>query len=272
MLEHIPLEDRFTDILEKAQRGLKLDDDALAKNAGLTPDRVRSLKEKGGSEADLRRIATSLNLNPDALVAIALESWRPRPCSLTGVAGFNTPFDDMTVNSFLAWDPLTRQAIAFDTGADADGMIAHIRSEDLQVVAILLTHSHGDHIYDLDRLKSKTGAPAWIGENEPVDGAQGFSVGKLFEAGGLKIETRSTWGHSKGGVSYIIHGLQQPIAIVGDAIFAGSMGGGRVSYADALRTNREALMSLPDNAIVCPGHGPVTTIGEERIHNPFLAS
>jgi len=59
---------------------------------------------------------------------------------------------------------------------------------------------------------------------------------------------------------------------VGDALFAGSMGGGMASYADALKTNLEGIFSLPDETIVCPGHGPMTTVCEERAHNPFFAT
>jgi glyoxylase-like metal-dependent hydrolase (beta-lactamase superfamily II) len=72
-------------------------------------------------------------------------------------------------------------------------------------------------------------------------------------------------------VSYVITGLAKPLVIVGDAIFAGSMGGGMVSYAEALETGRAALMTLPDETVVCPGHGPLTTIGEEKHHNPFFS-
>ena len=68
----------------------------------------------------------------------------------------------------------------------------------------------------------------------------------------------------------MVNGLGQDIAIVGDAIFAGSMGGGMVSYEDALMTNREKIMTLPDETILCPGHGPITTVGEEKKYNPFF--
>jgi glyoxylase-like metal-dependent hydrolase (beta-lactamase superfamily II) len=57
--------------------------------------------------------------------------------------------------------------------------------------------------------------------------------------------------------------------VVGDAIFAGSMGGGLVSYADALANNRKSIFTLPDDTVICPGHGPLTTVGEEKQHNPF---
>jgi glyoxylase-like metal-dependent hydrolase (beta-lactamase superfamily II) len=71
-------------------------------------------------------------------------------------------------------------------------------------------------------------------------------------------------------MSYIIDGLSSPVAIVGDAIFAGSMGGGMVSFADALNTNREKLMTLSEETIICPGHGPMSTIAEEKLYNPFF--
>ena len=90
-----------------------------------------------------------------------------------------------------------------------------------------------------------------------------------FEWGGLRIAPKSTWGHSKGGISYVVTGLAKPLVVVGDALFASSMGGGMVSFADALSTNRKELFTLPDETIVCPGHGPLTTIGEEKAHNPF---
>ena len=68
----------------------------------------------------------------------------------------------------------------------------------------------------------------------------------------------------------MINGLERPVAIVGDAIFAGSMGGGMVSYDDALRTNKEKILSLSGDTILCPGHGPMTTISEEKTNNPFF--
>ena len=74
---------------------------------------------------------------------------------------------------------------------------------------------------------------------------------------------KHTHGHSIGGLTYVIDGLEKPVAVVGD-IFAGSMGGGMVSYEDALNTNREKIMTLLEDTILCPGHGPLTTIAEEK--------
>lgn len=268
----IPLEDNFNDIVGKAMRGRGLDDSSVAAQAGLTASQVQQLREGEWNANAARKVAPVLRLGADALVGIGEKSYRPVPVAIPGLAQFNTPYDDMTVNSYLAWDERTREAVAFDTGADCTEMLALLRDKNLSLSTILLTHTHGDHIFDLDRLKEKTGAPAFVGDREPIAGAQTFAVGKEFQVGSLKIGTRLTWGHSKGGITFVIQGLSRPVAIVGDAVFAGSMGGGGVSYADALGTNKAEILTLSDDTIICPGHGPMTTVGEEQRNNPFFAA
>jgi glyoxylase-like metal-dependent hydrolase (beta-lactamase superfamily II) len=268
----IPLEDTLGDIIGKAMRGLGLAASTVAERTGLSPDAVAQLRDGAFDESAARQIAPVLGLNAEALIATGRKSWSPALVALEGLAQFNTAFDDMTVNAYLVWDPASKEAAAFDTGGDAGDMLARIEKLGLKLTTILLTHTHGDHIFDLDRLKEKTGAPAFVGEREPLDGAQSFAAGRTFQIGALQVESRLTWGHSPGGITYVIRGLAKPVAIVGDAIFAGSMGGGGVSYADALRTNREEILTLPDETIVCAGHGPMTTVGEEKRHNPFLAT
>ena len=267
----IPLEDKFNDIVGKAMRGLQLSDTQVAQKTGADADAIQALRGGTWNEAVARKVAPALNLGADALAASGNESWAPKPIAIDGLAQFNTPYEDMTVNSYLVWDPKTAEAIAFDTGADCSGMLGLIAQKKLRVKYILLTHTHGDHIYDLDRLKEKTGAPAFVGDREPVDGAETFTHGRSWTLGSLKIESRLTWGHSKGGITFVVTGLAQPVAIVGDAVFAGSMGGGGISYADALGTNRKEIMTLVDSTIIAPGHGPLTTVGEEKVHNPFFS-
>src|SRR3954471_24528004 len=113
----------------------------------------------------------------------------------------------MTVKSYMVWDPATKEAVAFDTGTDVDGMLDLIKEKGLKLVAILLTHTHGDHIYDLDRLREKTGAPAYVGDREPIEGAEPFRAGREFVCGSLVIDSRLTWGHSPGGITYLVRGL-----------------------------------------------------------------
>ena len=268
----IPLEDNVADIVGKAMRGLQLTDPQVATRAGLTTAAVASLREGDFSESTARAIAPVLHLGADALVALGNEAWRPPPIVLAGLACFNTPYADMTVNSYIAFDRRSGAAVAFDSGANCNSMLDYLARELLTLKLILLTHTHSDHIADLARLKQKTGAPAFVSEREARVGAQPFAVGVEFHCGALRIATRLTWGHSRGGITYLIGGLDGPVAVVGDAVFAGSMGGGSVSYHDALRTNREQILSLPAATILCPGHGPLTTVGEEQIHNPFFST
>ncbi len=268
----IPIEDTFTDIIGKAQRGLGIDDSNLAAAAQISVDEVSALKSGAVNEPALRKVAAALSLSPDALLALAQGRYSAADVpEIKGLAHCNTVFDDMTVNSFVVWDPDSREAAFFDTGADGSPMLDVAAKHNLNVTQILLTHTHGDHILDLDRLKEKTKARAYVCEKEPLDGAGSFAPGQAFAIGKLTVETRLTSGHSAGGVTYFIRGLAQPVAIVGDSIFAGSMGGGMVSYADALRNNREQVLTLPDETILCPGHGPLTTVGEQKAANPFFA-
>ena len=268
----IPLEDNFTDVIGKAQRGLGISDSQLAEKSGVSAERIRKLRDGGFDEEAATRIAPALQLDAAALCKLGSGKWNPETVGETGgLAQFNTNYGDMTVNAYLVWDPASREAVVFDTGADCSGMLERIAKEKLKVKFILLTHAHPDHVADLRRLKRETGAPVFISEREPEAGAESIAEGKRFRAGSLEIEARLTWGHSPGGMTYVITGLSRPLAIVGDSLFAGSMGGGNVSYEDAVRNNREKILTLPDETIVCPGHGPLTTVGKEKRDNPFFA-
>jgi hydroxyacylglutathione hydrolase len=268
----IPLEDNVSDIIGKAQRGLGLSDSQLAEKSGVSAEKIRKLREGDFDNDAIGRVAPILKLNATALRKLASGNWNPESIEeVEGLAQFNTTYGDMTVNAYLVWDPATQEAVAFDTGADCDGMLQRIEKENLSVKLILLTHAHPDHVADLRRLRKATGAPIYISELEEAEGAEEVEEGKRFRVGSLEIEARLTSGHSPGGMTFVVTGLSRPIAIVGDSLFAGSMGGGNVSYEDALRNNREKILTLPDETIVCPGHGPLTTVGKEKRDNPFFA-
>ena len=268
----IPLEDNVSDIIGKAQRGLRISDTELAEKARIDSQKIRKLRQGDFDELALLRVAPVLGLAARALCELARSEWHPKKIEeRDGLAQFNTHYHDMAVNAYLVWDPASRAAAAFDTGADCTGMVHFAHKEKLNVKLILLTHAHADHVADLPRLREETGGQVFTPVREPVPGAEPIEEGKRFQLGKLEIDTRLTWGHSSGGMTYIVTGLRRPIAIVGDSLFAGSMGGGNVSYDDALRNNLEKILTLPDETIICPGHGPMTTVGEEKIHNPFFA-
>ena len=247
----LPLEDNFADIIGKAARGL----------------RVRP-PTGPHDEAGLRQLAATLGLGADALVASYRQTWYPRePGPITGFAMFTTPFGDMTVNSYVVSDQVTREAAAFDTGADCTGMLAL----GVNIRQVFLTHIHGDHVGALGKLMQQTGARAFVSAREPLAGAEPFADDREFQVGSLRVQPRRTSGHTRGGTSYVVTGLARPLVMTGDALFAGSMGGALVNYRDALLTNRENIFSLPANTVICPGHGPLTTVGEEQQHNPIFA-
>jgi len=252
---------------------LKISDADLARAAGVSLVDLASTKDGKFDETVVKKLAPVLKLGANALVAVGKKAWQPKdPGTIPGLAMFTTPYGDITVNSFLVWDPKSKAAVFFDTGAESSGMLKLAAENGLKAGLILLTHTHPDHIADLAKLESASGAKAYVCELEAIDGAEPFKAGKKFAAGGLEIETRQTSGHSKGGITYVISGLQAPVAVVGDSIFASSMGGGIISYEDALRNNREKILTLPGNTVLCPGHGPLTTVAEEKANNPFFTS
>src|SRR5690606_31678621 len=113
--------------------------------------------------------------------------------------------------------------------------------------------------------------PVWVNAREPLSGARAFDTGKVFEVGRLRIETRLTSGHSPGGTTYVLHGLGPLVALTGDALFCCSQGGAARDYVKAIERIREGILSLPETTVLCPGHGPMTTVAFERAHNPFHA-
>lgn len=268
----IPIEDNFEDIICKAMRGRNLSETELSEKSGIDRDLLHRLcRGEFLDESALSKIAPHLELDGAALTLSASKAWYPRPVTLDGLAQFNTPYRDMRVNAYLVWDPRGRAAAAFDTGTDAGLIIDEIARLHLSLRHIFLTHTHNDHIADLDRLKAAApGAIVRANRREPWPGCEEFVEGATFEIGSLKVGTHTTSGHSVGGTTYVIRGLEHNVAVVGDAIFAGSMGGGMVSFAEALENNRKKIMTLPDETVLCPGHGPLTTVGEEKRHNPFF--
>ncbi len=271
-MPRIPLEDNFTDVIGKAQRGYHLSDSALADKAGVAVADLAALKAGEIREHAIRSVAHALGLGGDALLAHARREWYPdQPVFPRGFVMFNTAFEDMTVNSYLVWDARSRLAAAFDTGATAQAMLDAIATENLTLRYIFLSHTHDDHIADLDRLAA-TGAEVWASELEPADrpDAKVFHENAHFHLGELAIKTLFTWGHSPGQTTYYVTGLAWPLAIVGDSLFASSMGGSIANYQMQLRNNKQKIFQLPQDTVLACGHGPLTTLKQEKQHNPFF--
>ena len=235
----IPLEDNVSDIIGKAQRGLGVSDSQLAERSGVSAETIRKLRDGDFDDDAVEHAAPVLKLDAGALRKLAAGKWNPEAIGeIEGLGQFNTKYHDMTVNAYLVWDPATREAVAFDTGADCGEMLQRVEKEKLSVKLILLTHAHPDHVADLHRLRKATGAPVYISELEEEEEAAGrlpeaeeIGEGERFRVGSLEIEARLTSGHSPGGMTYVVTGLSRPAA---DAQSGGGHfgGDGNIGVAD----------------------------------------
>ena len=265
------LEDFHEDILGKAMRGLGIGKNEMALRVVAEKNEIEAILNGEVDEKLIYAMAGVLKLDSPKLMRSVKKEWYPASLKIVGLHQISSTYCDMIVNAYVIWDELTRFAWIFDTGTDAEPILGLIEEENLTVDAIFLTHTHRDHVSSLGALREKTGDPkVFVHQLELLDECEPVEEGFQHSMDSLSLVAKHTHGHSVGGITYLVEGLAKPVAVVGDAIFAGSMGGGMVSYEEALRNNREKIMVLPDNTIICPGHGPLTTVAEEKANNPFF--
>jgi glyoxylase-like metal-dependent hydrolase (beta-lactamase superfamily II) len=271
------LEDHVGDILAKTRSALGLSPQTLAEVGGVSVGDYAALESSGRWDGRLAlgRVATRLGLDPTKLMGVArgwepaavdVRRWRELRRLTSGDASF-------TVHCYLVWDEATREAALFDTGLNAEAVIELIESEGVQLRHLFITHSHYDHVealgpirqrYPRARLHSSSPHAPLDQRNRPAD---------FIHLGSLRITNRDTPGHADDGVTDVVGNWPADapsVAFVGDAIFAGSMGKALAHYELARTKVREQILSLPDETLICPGHGPMTTVGEERRCNPFF--
>lgn len=249
------MEDDFTYIIRKALRGLSLAPGEAATRAGLAEPEVMGLIRGRFSEAAARRLAPVLSLNAEALARLPL--YEPKPINLTSVERLEIPFEDGQVN---AWVVRTGGIIVlFDAGfSDASIALALDAAGISRIDAIFITHDHRDHVGGLREAMSRG----------PL---RSTNPGDSLTIGPLTIRAFDLSGHCDDSLGYLIEGLEKPVSVVGDALFAGSIGGcPPETYQAAITRLRRGVFSLSDETLLLPGHGPATTVGEERISNPFF--
>ena len=271
------LEDHVGDIIRKARAMSGVSAEEAARVAGLSGAELGALEESGqaAGKPNYSALATKLGLEPAKLEAVAkgwlpaerdLSQWRELRCISTNTGG-------MAVNCYLVWDEVSKDAALFDTGWDAQPLLQLLAGEQVHLRHIFLTHGHEDHVAALapvrqafPKARIHSGA-----KSAPVD--QRNRPNDFIHLGSLRITNRDTPGHAEDGTTYIIGTWPEDaphVAIVGDAIFAGSIGRGNQSWQLARQKVREQIFSLPPDTLICPGHGPLTTVGEEKAHNPFF--
>ena len=195
-------------------------------------------------------------------------------------------------NCYIFGCSRTRKAVIIDPGDNARAILRLVDQQALRVEKIINTHAHFDHVLAVNAVRAATGAPfylhradlpvlhempervrLWLDmEADPIDDPDAFlEHGQLIQVGDEELEVRFTPGHAPGHVVFVHHAGRQVFA--GDTLFQRSIGRFDLPGADEatlLRSIREQLLSLPDDYTVYPGHGSATTIGEERVHNPYV--
>lgn len=271
----IPLEDEFGDIVAKARFGLKRTLAQVADAAGLTEETIRSLEnyERAPTDAECRAIARAVGLNGDRLLAIANEAYRPRDETQEDdaqVIRLKNYVGGMSVFSYLLVCRATGDVAAVDTAAHPDQILTTVQMKNLTPRLILITHTHADHIEGVDKVQKRWGVPVVMGEGTPAPAGVGacrhLPDGAEATLGRLRVVLRKTPGHTPYCVTFVAGN----VALSGDLMFAGSLGRANHSY-DAIRASvRDTLFALPDATRIYPGHGPSTTVGEEKANNPFF--
>jgi hydroxyacylglutathione hydrolase len=194
-------------------------------------------------------------------------------------------------NGYVVTCTRTSRGILVDPGAGVEQMLQAAERDGVTIELIVLTHAHIDHVDGVARAKRATGAPVLLHRDDeqmyhaaPVQ-AQWFGVqveplppidrhladGDTIRFGECELRVRHTPGHAPGHVILVGDGY----ALVGDCVFAGSIGrtdlpGG--DYQQLMRSIRTHILPLPEETVLYSGHGPETTVGHERVSNPFLAA
>ena len=217
---------------------------------------------------------------------MTVDSPAPKPVILESF-----PVGPLQCNCTILGDPATHEAIVIDPGEEIGRIYRRLTELGLKVTQILITHAHIDHVGGALKLKRLTGAPillnendlpllammkdqaSWLGVDTPETAPPDVSLadGMLVGLDRFPAQVLHTPGHTQGSVCLYFQPMQ--LLVAGDTLFAGSIGRTDLPGGDSrqiLQSIHSRLLVLPEETHVLPGHGPLTTIGEEKLRNPWL--
>ena len=278
----MPLEDDLCDILKKARMGQGLSVGDVSRVTGLSVDDI-SAWERGEpvrNRGDVLVLATALGLRAQSLAQIAFDQWEPQtqrqPDWIQPVQGSVGGYG---VHGYIVHSD--GEAVVIDTAYNASAMIEVLERYTLRLVGICLTHGHADHADGIEQILMHQEVPVYLGPEDVdllewrprADLLSAPCDGEVITIGRRTIRCVATPGHTPGGMSYRLDDSDFPVCFVGDTLFAGSIGRSNPSslYPAHLDSVRTRLLALSPNYHLLPGHGPATTVAEERNHNPFVS-
>lgn len=278
----MPLEDELSDIIKKARTGQQRSVADVARASGL-PDGELVELERGQaprSREQVQAVAQALGLRSEPLAEVA-DGWVPHvpPTSAGSVETVLGSIGGYEVKGYIVHD--RGEAILIDTAYNAAAMLDLLARRNLRLRAICLTHGHSDHAEGIEQILKAGSVPVYLGPDDlgllswrpSRDVLSLPRDDETLGIGGLTVRFMRTPGHTPGGICYRVEQAGLPICFVGDTLFAGSIGRSNPAglYQTHLESVRRRVLSLAPDTLLFPGHGPATTVREERLHNPFAA-
>ncbi len=275
------LEDELGDVVGKARRGQELSPGEVASQAGLSEAEVEKIEDYELTPEDgvVERLARALGLDVQKLKGSAAKRYFPLYPGGRATDGIDVEMlvlgSGFLMNGYVVGCTRTQQGVVIDPGFEAEKILKAVETSGLEVNMVLLTHGHDDHIGALSEVCQATGAPAFISSADAAllgnlsTKIEGYiAEGETVSLGNVTLNVVATPGHTRGGIS-LVH---EQVAFVGDALFAGSLGGTRAKadYESQRGAVAERILTLDEHVVLYPGHGPATTVAEERASNPFF--
>lgn len=278
VIERTPLEDELGDVLDKALQRAGVSEGVLAERAQVCVNKIRdAIDYRYELDPDeLRRLAASLGLNEIGFCAMATGRY-PVP-EISGLPfclfPLRMPHGIGVANAYVVADCSRPSGLLFDCGPGDSALRRVWPSRIRELEAVFITHAETEHVNGLSDAKKRGNPPVFAPPGSRLAGATQVGEGARLEFAGFSVEVWSTPGHVEAHNCYVVRTASAPagtpLLISGDVLFAGSVGGAFFCRQKLTASMERIFAQLPPETVVAPGHGPLTTLENERRFNPFV--